>query len=844
MSRKSRDTLDNAHTRPARHSKDDMLLAGRYRQLGRLGQGGMGEVYLAEDTELSDEKVAIKFIPPIMAGNARAIKGLRREAQMALQLSHQNIIRLRDLHTDGQQKFLVMEHIDGKTLEDILVENEDERFTLEQLYPIAEQIAAGLDYAHSRNVLHRDLKPSNIMIDKSGRVVLLDFGIAREMRDSYTRITGKESPGADTSGTLPYMSPEQLMGEVPNAAMDIYSFGAVLYECLSGNPPFSTGDIREQIKIKIPPVIKGLDKMTNSTLLLALSKEPMNRPKSACELVSEIWPRQTMLGHSPRHSKRVKSSFGRWAAITAAVLVVLGAGGWYFGRDYIEKIIDGIVTKTSSTNAPYKSSELMSRMELAARAYRSEVSVTPVPGYPEKKGAIARNTAPTEGGRLFEVLFQQAIEKQDAGEWADAIDFYEQAKKVTDNGNGGANSLEVGLSLKYCRHCLYRDIARDQASGGQLVNAKQNYEAAIDYLDDAKINSEYRSVLSRIGQREQLAKRQGRFNKRSEMILAHAGNGSLKDIVGGESEFRKLVLDFPEEAFEPDLLELNGKLVDLLLAFAKTRMNKTEGVEALKAIQLVLDLQGNHEYADAKKLELWQMGFRRSRTNSVGMEFVELRPGEFTMGAPLSESGTKEDEWPQRSVTLTKWFFIGKYEVSQEQWHSVMGTNPSEFKGDNLPVENVSLTDAMAFCKKLSDKENIKYRLPTEAQWEYACRGNTSTAYNNGFDSVRTLRQMCWCSYDGKPGSAGKTKPIGSFKHSGWGLYDMHGNVWEWCSDRYGKYSGDSEIDPKGLPKGEYCVVRGGSWFHDSQSCRSASRQRVNPKRQHSTLGFRVVIEQ
>jgi len=217
MSDDSFDTLDNLST----NGGDDQagkMLAGRYRIIRKLGEGGMGLVYLAEDTELENEKVAIKFIPPTLAGNVRAIKNLKKEAQTSRQLSHHNIVRLHDLHTDGHQKFLVMEYIEGKTLEQALTEKENDRFTLEELLPIAEQIAASLEYAHKRKVLHRDIKPSNIMIAKDGSVKLLDFGIAREMKDSYTRVTGKE-----TSGTLPYMSPQQLMGEPPTASMDIYS---------------------------------------------------------------------------------------------------------------------------------------------------------------------------------------------------------------------------------------------------------------------------------------------------------------------------------------------------------------------------------------------------------------------------------------------------------------------------------------------------------------------------------------------------------------------------------------------------------------------------------------------
>jgi serine/threonine-protein kinase len=273
-------TLDGLPTIQSEDGKESKLIANRYKAIRKLGEGGMGTVYLAEDTEFENSKVAIKFIPPILAGNVRAIKNLKKEAQTARNLSHPNIVKLHDLHTDGHQKFLVMEYIDGKTLEEMLAEKENDKLTLEELLPIAECVAAGLDYAHSKKILHRDLKPSNIIIGKSGIIKILDFGIAREIKDCFTRVTGEEP-----SGTLPYMSPQQLTGKKLTPSMDIYSLGAVLYECLSGHPPFHRGDIREQIQNNIPKPIENVPQNVNKTLLASLAKDISARPSTATELI-------------------------------------------------------------------------------------------------------------------------------------------------------------------------------------------------------------------------------------------------------------------------------------------------------------------------------------------------------------------------------------------------------------------------------------------------------------------------------------------------------------------------------------------------------------------------------
>ena len=192
------------------------------------------------------------------------------------------------------------------------------------------------------------------------------------------------------------------------------------------------------------------------------------------------------------------------------------------------------------------------------------------------------------------------------------------------------------------------------------------------------------------------------------------------------------------------------------------------------------------------------------------MELVYCPPGTFMMGSPASEGGRREDE-TQHQVTLTRGFWIGKYEVTQEQWESVMGGNPSKFRGKRNPVEKVSWNNCKDFCLKVGGG----VRLPTEAEWEYACRAGSKDA----FAGTGKLEDMGWCGGD-------QTQPVGQKKPNAWGIYDMHGNVFEWCSDCYGDYPKDAVKDPLGpislgyLPQ----VQRGGSYAFQSRICRSANR--------------------
>jgi formylglycine-generating enzyme required for sulfatase activity len=243
-------------------------------------------------------------------------------------------------------------------------------------------------------------------------------------------------------------------------------------------------------------------------------------------------------------------------------------------------------------------------------------------------------------------------------------------------------------------------------------------------------------------------------------------------------------------------------------------------------------------------------------TNSIGIKFVLIPAGRFTMGSRLSpeelagryggEAEYYKDEQPPHHVEITKPFYLQTAELTQGQWKRIMGDNPSYFKdcGDDCPVEQVSWDMAQQFISKLNQMEGtLKYRLPTEAEWEYACRAETTTPFYTGV-CISTVQ----ANYDGKnPGKncpkgdyRGKTVKVGSFRPNAWGLYDMHGNVWEWCQDWFGYYPSNSVVDPKGFDKGEYRVLRGGSWGIKEGGLRSAFRVGNNPDFRGSRIGFRV----
>jgi formylglycine-generating enzyme required for sulfatase activity len=224
------------------------------------------------------------------------------------------------------------------------------------------------------------------------------------------------------------------------------------------------------------------------------------------------------------------------------------------------------------------------------------------------------------------------------------------------------------------------------------------------------------------------------------------------------------------------------------------------------------------------------------------LELVLIPPGSFERGSPPGEIGRQADEGPAHRVTMTSAFYLGRHEVTQAQWQAVMGTRPSVFRSvenpDRHPVESVSWEDVQRFLVRLNAQAEGHFRLPTEAEWEYACRAGTRARFPWGEDrDYRELRAHAWFY----SGAEGRSHPVGTKQPNPWGLHDMTGNVWEWCQDWYGPYDDRPQIDPKGPTEGTARVIRGGSWFNEPEALRSANRHRHLPNSRLTNLGFRLV---
>jgi serine/threonine protein kinase len=350
------------------------LMQGRFSLVQPLGQGGMGLVWLARDEQLQ-EAVALKFLPAEIRTDPVALDDLRRETQKSRRLTHPHIVRIHDFHAlAGEAPFLSMEYVDGPNLNALRVAQPQRVFAWEFIRSLFQRLCEALEYAHGEKVIHRDLKPANLMLDSKGRLKLADFGIAAVVSDSVSRVSLRHA----TSGTLAYMSPQQLAGKRPQVADDIYALGATLYELLTSKPPFYTGDLTHQIlheapeplgerlaaleiQNDIPPDIAAL-------VMACLAKEPDQRPQSAGEVAHWLGgqpaatPADSPGNHDPAEpliqpARGFKLNTACWAAL-AVMVMTLAVGGWYWRaqRSASKPPAAGVFELAGRTSVPFTGS--------------------------------------------------------------------------------------------------------------------------------------------------------------------------------------------------------------------------------------------------------------------------------------------------------------------------------------------------------------------------------------------------------------------------------------------------------------------------------------------------------
>ncbi len=313
-------------------------LFNRYTLIKTLGRGGMGVVWLGRDDEL-ERDVALKFLPELVIRDRAVLGDLKRETRRSLDLTHKNIVRIYDFVQSTESACISMEYVDGDTLSNLRADKPHKIFEPDELREWVSQLCDALDYAHNHaRIVHRDLKPANLMVNQRGDLKVADFGIARSLSDSVSKLTMEHGK----SGTLVYMSPQQLDGDRGNPLDDVYSLGASIYELLTSKPPFYSGNIDRQIREKMPPPMKQrrdeleiegdpIDATWEEVVRACLAKEPTRRPQS----ISEIAKRLEVPSPKTRRARRETATpSNKRVGLLVAVGLLIGiaaVSGWYFG---------------------------------------------------------------------------------------------------------------------------------------------------------------------------------------------------------------------------------------------------------------------------------------------------------------------------------------------------------------------------------------------------------------------------------------------------------------------------------------------------------------------------------
>lgn len=483
-----------------------VVLAGRYKVIRQLGHGGMGSVWLAEDRKLDGRQVAIKMLPVVLATNARALQQLKNEAKVAIRLSHSHIVTLRAFEESEEGSFLVMDYIEGQTLEQVLAQ----KGTLSEIevQRLFKPIAEALDYAHGQRVIHRDIKPSNIMIRDDGVPFIMDFGIAREMKDTMTRVTGKAS-----SGTLPYMSPEQLRGEDPTPAQDVYSLAATIYECLSGNPPFYRGQIEYQIANEAPNPLSSSSPLARG-VMAGLAKTPEGRPRTAGRLVGGrlIEPQR-----APRAQRAQKAEGGggwKWAAVVA-LLFAGGIGAMHYLNRPEPPAPEPEIESAPAATVP----------ELPSQGESKPTELSPATTAPVAPAKVEPVVAPTETENVtqppsddFDLpelgLTMKKIPKgtfymgssQSERDWAAGPEGMGEASRFTDERNPEKVVIEKDFWLgqtvvtlaqwrKFVEQKGYETDAEKKGEAWVLANKKWDYQPGKSWQDPNFEQGEHHPVV-------------------------------------------------------------------------------------------------------------------------------------------------------------------------------------------------------------------------------------------------------------------------------------------------------------------------------------------------------------
>ncbi len=767
-----------------------------YEILRELGRGGMGVVYLAHNKLMGRPEV-LKVVSSHLVNRSGVLDRFLVEIRNAAKLHHTNVVTAYSALRLGESLVLAMQYVEGLDLARLVAARGP--LPVVQASNYVHQAAKGLQHAHEHGMVHRDIKPSNLMLAREGNravIKVLDFGLAKVRSEDST--DGTLTCEGQMLGTPHFIAPEQISNaRRADIRADIYSLGCTLYYLLTGGPPFQGDSLYD--------ILQAHHSMDAKPLNLA-------RPEVPVELAALV---AKMMAKEPRRR------FQEPKDVAHALTPFFKKGDVAFMSPGVEISQDG-QTGSSRPMPRVASAPTLLETNDAGSTARSKKAAEP--------------SAPET-------------------EWKSLIDLGETEPSRDEKPAIGHTrrppwlwpSVAVGVLLLGLL-VAWGVVIRIKTANGtvELVNLPKDAEV---FVNDKEASVTWPGggkpavITVEAGQHKVKVKKDGIEVYGEEVAIQAGGSERLAVRLIRPSESRRTNGATGDHTVSSDLPRTRETTVD-------------PGVPTASDPPHIVT--GN---ADSKSRP------PEFLTTRIGQIKLKLIPdGRFLMGSPDSDKDANDDEKPAHWVRITRAFYLGTTEVTQAQFQAVTGRNPSARKESiDLPVENVSWNGAIAFCNELSAKEGLKpyyqvkgelvtvpdwkaagYRLPTEAEWEYACRAGTPFRFSFGDDDLRlpvrqlTLGKHGW--FHGNYLEGWWSHPVGEKQANSFGLYDMHGNVWEWCWDGYdGHYYADSPPeDPQGPGLFTERVTRGGCWNDGPRAVRAAYRSGRPRNDRAGTQGFRV----
>ena len=840
-----------------------------YRLDAVLGAGGFGITYRAYDANL-DKFVAIKeYLPVEFATRTEASTvvphsnadaqdyhwGLTRfldEARTLARFDHPHLNKVYRFFESNGTAYMVLEYVEGETLADRLTR--ERQLPEESLQRLLEEVLSGLSVMHDAGYVHRDIKPGNLMLrEEDGSAVVLDFGAARQA-------VGQRSKAITSILTPGYAPVEQYDGKVDRvgAWTDIYALGMVAYRCISGisdnELPDAVARMLAHTKggTTLPPAVEAGKGNYNARLLeaidWAIEVDEEDRPQSM-----DAW-RQALAGDGlrkgpiksatrttpkPTGGKPTARSGPSWSAValTMVIIVLLGAGGWWawlaypawFGR--VTEDAPALAQQDTPVKGPGEARQAVERADTGdALAGAEQPPALEAASQPPPAEAAAGREEPVVEQPTTAPVRTAPDEDDEVTRLLAAAEADLKARRLTRPvGNNAWDRYLRVLELAPANPDAIRGMDRVIDSYGGLLDAaveKEDFDRAAGYLASMRELNPDSPVLEQWEQRLEVA-RQARADRMAEQERQRQAEEARR----AELERQRIAEAIAEhwESFEAAIQAENLDGATGILAQIRELSPEEPGLSAgegrLETLQAAMERQEamEREYAG---------------------EMVDISGGTFRMG-DLSGEGDS-DERPVHSVTMPA-FKMGKYEVTFTQWDTCVADGGCDrytpddrgWGRGNRPVIDVSWDDIQGFIDWLNDKTSGSFRLPTEAEWEYAARAGSTTQYSWGNSIGRSRANCDGC---GSRWDYDRTAPVGSFSANAWGLHDMHGNVWEWVQDCWNASYAGAPTDGRAWTLGDCSqrVIRGGSWGDGPRYMRSANRLRIIRSSRLNNIGFRL----